>query len=129
MPNSEFADANLEGPEFKIHNSASSLAFVNEVDYWTYPQYYSVLNTWGLGLEDTPLNFEGLKYYAKDSEVLINQLDKLFTRGMLSNETKQLIIDAVDPITGNDPNIDFDYYRVKMALYLILISPDYAILK
>ena len=129
VPNSEFADANLEGPEFKIHNSASSLAFVNEVDYWTYPQYYSVLNTWGLGLEDTPLNFEGLKYYAKDSEVLINQLDKLFTRGMLSNETKQLIIDAVDPITGNDPNIDFDYYRVKMALYLILISPDYAILK
>ena len=128
IPNSEFDAANLIGPEFQIHNSASSLAYVNEVDYWTYPQWYSVLNTWDLGLENTPLDFEALKYYAKDSEVLINQLDKLFTRGQLSNETKQIIMDAVDPISGNNPDTDYMHNRVKMALYLLLISPDYVIL-
>ncbi|ULC60818.1 DUF1800 domain-containing protein [Flaviramulus sp. BrNp1-15] len=129
VPSSEFDAANLLGPEFQIHNSASSLAYVNEVDYWTYPQWYSILNTWDLGLENTPLDFEALKYYAKDSEVLVNQLDKLFTRGQLSNETKQIIIDAVDPINGTNTNVDYMHNRVKMALYLILISPDYVILK
>lgn len=129
VPNAEFTTEALVGPEYAIHNSATSLAFMNEVDFWTSPAYSYVLNTWDLGLEDTPLDFESLKYYAKDSEVLINQLDKLFTRGQLSEETKSLIIQAVDPIEGNNENIDYMYYRVKMALYLILISPDYAILK
>ncbi len=129
IPNAEFTDANLVGPEFKIHNSASSIAYVNEVDYWTYPQYYSVLNTWDLDYEGTPLDFEKLKYYAKDSEVLVNQLDKLFTRGLLSNGTRQIIIDALDPITANSFGTDHEFYRLKMALYLILISPDYTILK
>ncbi len=129
VPNTEFAEAGLLGPEFEIHNSATSLAYLNEVDLWTFPMYYSVLNTWDLGLEDTNLDFEALKYYAKDSEVLVNQLDKLFTRGQLSQQTREAIITAVDPITGSNPDTDYDFYRVKMALYLILISPDYAILK
>jgi len=129
IPNSEFADENLVGPEFKIHNSATSIAYVNEVDLWTTPQYFSVLNTWDLELEDTPLDFDKLKYYAKDPEVLINELDKLFTRGLLSESTRQLITNAIAPLTGNNSNIDYLHYRVKMALYLILISPDYVILK
>lgn len=129
VPNTEFVAANLVGPEFEIHNSATSLSFINEVDLWTYPQYYSVLNTWDLDLEDTPLDFEGLKYFAKDSEVLINQLDKLFTHGQLSNETKLTITEAVDGIENFGGNFDYLHFRVKMALYLILISPDYAILK
>ena len=54
----------------------------------------------------------------------------MFTHGQLSKETKDLITDAIDPIV-NDWNDDFQYtdLRVKMALYLLLISPDYAILK
>lgn len=130
VPNSEFTDAKLMGPEFQIHNSATSIDFINEVDLWTFPQYYSMLNTWEEGMEGRALDFEALKYYAKDSEVLINQLDKLFTHGQLSNETKQLIINAIDPIV-NGWNDDFQYtdLRVKMALYLLLISPDYTILK
>jgi uncharacterized protein (DUF1800 family) len=129
VPNAEFTEANLVGPEFKIHNSATSLSFMNEVDYWTYPQYVSVLNTWDLGIEGVSLDFEGLKYYAKDSEVLINQLDKLFTRGQLSDETRNLIKKAVDGFTISNAGTEYVFYRVKMALYLILISPDYAILK
>lgn len=129
VPNSEFTDANLVGPEFKIHNTASSIAYVNEVDYWTYPNYYSVLNTWDLGIEGVTLNFEGLKYIAKDSEVLINQLDKLFTKGQLSNETRALMKNAIDGVSESNMGADYHHYRVKMALYLILISPDYAILK
>ena len=130
VPNSEFAAAHLVGPEFEIHNSASSIDYINEVDLMTFPQYYSVLTTWDLEMEGRALDFEALNYYAKDSEVLVNQLDKLFTRGQLSTETKQVIIDTIDPIV-NGWNEDFEYtdLRVKLALYLILISPDYTILK
>ena len=129
VPNSEFTDGDLVGPEFQIHNSATSVAFVNEVDLWTFPEYYSVIQNWEEGIESTPLDFEALKYYAEDSEVLINQLDKLFTRGQLSEETRASIKQAVDGLSGNDQNIDYNHFRVKMALYLILVSPDYAILR
>ena len=129
VPNSEFTNANLKGPEFEIHTSASSLAYINEVDYWTNPRYSSMLSTWNLDLEKTPLNFEKLKYYAKDGEVLVNMLDKLFTRGQLSDETKRIITEAIEPIQGTNQNVDYMHNRVKMGLYLILISPDYVILK
>ncbi len=129
-PNGPISDAGLVAPEFQIHNSVTSIGYLNEVDLWTYPNWgYPILNTWDLGLEDATLDFTALKYYAKDPEVLINELDKLFTHGLLSDETRQIIKDAIDPISGNDPSIDYLFYRVKMAVYLLLISPDYAISK
>ena len=39
------------------------------------------------------------------------------------------ITDAVDGITDLGGDFDYEHFRVKMALYLTLISPDYAILK
>ncbi len=130
VPSSEFADANLVAPEFQIHNSATSINYLNQVDAWTNVRWYEVLRTWGLELDGTPLDFEALKYYARDGEVLVNQLDKLFTRGQLSDDTKKIIVDAVEGITrgwGND--VTQTDLRVKMALYLLMISPDYVILK
>lgn len=129
VPNNTFANQDLVGPELKTHNSATSIAYVNEVDSWTWPNYVSVITTPDLGLEGTSLDFSKLKYYAKDPEVLVNELDKLFTRGQLSNETRRIIIEAIDPMIDYQIYIDYLHYRVKMALYLILISPDYAILK
>jgi uncharacterized protein (DUF1800 family) len=129
-PNGPISDADLVGPEFQIHNSVTSIAYLNEIDLWTYPEWgYPVYNTWDLGIEEATLDFTRLNYLAKDPEVLINELDKLFTHGLLSDETRQIIKDAVNPIMGNDPDIDYMHYRVKMALYLLLISPDYAISK
>ncbi len=128
VPNSEFASANLKGPEFQIHTSATSIAYLNEVDRWTSASS-SMFSTWNLDLEKTPLDFEKLKYYAKDGEVLVNMLDKLFSRGQLSDETKKIMTDAIEPIQGTNQNVDYMARRVKMALYLMLISPDYVILK
>ncbi|MDO5981305.1 DUF1800 domain-containing protein [Flavivirga spongiicola] len=128
VPNSEFTNANLKGPEFEIHTSASSLAYLNEVNSWTNTNR-SILQTRNLGLKDTPLDFEKLKYYAQDGEVLVNMLDKLFTRGQLSDETKRIIVDAIEPIKGQNENTDYMHNRVRMGLFLILTSPDYVILK
>jgi len=128
-PNGGIGDQNLVAPEFQIHNSSTSIGYVNIIDYFTSPVWTSIFETWNLELDDPRLEFESLKYWAKDPEVLINHLDKLFTQGLLSQETRVIIRDAITPIQGNDPNIDYMYYRVKMALYLVFISPDYAIQK
>ncbi|NNK87771.1 MAG: hypothetical protein HKO90_05775, partial [Flavobacteriaceae bacterium] len=95
--------------------------------FWTWAGYANIFEVWENSGENATLDFESLKYYAHDSEVLVNRLDKLFMHGMLSDETKQIIKTAVDPIQGTNPDVDYMYYRVKMALYLVLISPDYAI--
>ncbi|MGC6432489.1 MAG: DUF1800 domain-containing protein [Jejuia sp.] len=129
VPNSEFATSNLVAPEFQIHNSATSINYLNQVDAWTNVRWYEVLRTWGLELDGTPLDFEALKYYARDSEVLVNQLDKLFTRGQLSDETKEIIVSAIEPILNGWGDVTYTDLRVEMALYLIMISPDYVILK
>ena len=126
-PNGVISEQNLVAPEFQIHNSFSSLAYVNEVDYWTWAGYSNLFQVWENQGESATLDFEVLKYYARDPEVLINRLDKLFTHGMLSEETKEIMRNAIEPLQGNNPDIDYMYYRVKMALYLILISPDYAV--
>jgi hypothetical protein len=128
-PNGPIGDEGLVAPEFQIHNSSTSIGYINMIDYVTSPEWSSIFETWGLGIEDSSLNFDELKYWAKEPEVLINQLDKLFTHGLLSNETRIIIRDAITPIQGTDTSIDYMYYRVKMALYLLLISPDYAIIK
>lgn len=129
-PNGLISDAGLVAPEFQIHNSYTSVAYVNHVDYWTYIDSYPIYEVWEIDWEDNAkLNFDALKYWAKEPEVLINYLDKLFTHGLLSNETRIIIKDAITPIQGDDTNIDYMHYRVKLALYLLLISPDYAIIK
>lgn len=130
VPNGPISDAGLVAPEFQIHNSSTSLGYVNMVDLITYPEWYPIFENWDINWEDNArLDFEALKYWAKDPEVLLNRLDKLFTHGLLSDDTKNIIVAAITPIQGSDPNVDYMHYRVKMALYLLFVSPEYNILK
>jgi hypothetical protein len=70
-------------------------------------------------------NIEELLPLARDPEVLVNRLDMLFTHGRLSERTRYIIKAAITPIISGN----YRYDRVRLALYLILISPDYSILK
>ena len=73
----------------------------------------------------TSLNIDELKQLARDPEVLINKLDILFTHGQLSPRTRNIIKTALDYLIHGDFRED----RVRLAVYLICISPDYSILK
>ena len=66
-----------------------------------------------------------LEAVANDSENLINELDKIFTHGQLSDETRQLMRDALNPIQTPWDEDSPNGIRVKLALYLMMISPDY----
>ena len=107
-------------PEFQSHNARTSIGFVNFVDQWAVNE--TLLETSGNPSSIVFTNYEALLGYAEDTETLINELDILLTNGMLKDDTRQIITNIVDPI--EDP-----YDKVKLTIYLMVISADYTILK
>jgi len=122
QPIGPIAQQSLIAPEFQIHNTKTSVGYINQVNNWTASNY--VMANW----EDQPwvvLNTDELTPLARDPEVLLNRLDVLFTHGQLTDRTRSIIKSALEPIQRGDYRDD----RVRLALYLLLISPDYAIFK
>jgi uncharacterized protein (DUF1800 family) len=123
QPIGPIADNELAGPEFQIHNSRTSVEYMNQVNDWAVWGY--VMDDWEAENPHVTYNIDELRPLARDPEVLINRLDMMFTHGSLSEGTRQIIKDAITPLINNDFRED----RVRLALYLLLISPDYAIMK
>lgn len=123
QPVGKIAEANLVAPEFQIHNSRSSVGMINHANRWSV--YKTVFNTWEENDPEVHLNVDELKILARDTETLINRLDMLFTHGQLGDRTRRIMKEALDPLIYGHYRDD----RVRLALYLIMISPDYAILK
>ncbi len=126
-PNGPIADANLVAPEFQIHDSYTSVGYVNAFDAFIHDEIPLFGNQSYLGLTDVTFDFTTLKYLAKDDEVLLNHLDMLFTNGQLSNETRTIIKTAMANYTSLDDASLLN--KSKIALWLILVSPDYTIQK
>ena len=116
QPNGLIADADLVAPVFQIHNSSTSIGFINQVEEWTFA--FEPME--GTGVE---LDFEEEFELLDDPEELVDRLDLLLACGQLSDRTKGIIVNAMQS-DDLDP-ID----QLNFALYLIMISPDYAILK
>ena len=123
QPIGPIADNELVGPEFQIHNSRTSVEYINQVNDWAVWGY--VMDDWEAENPHVTYNIDELRPLARDPEVLINRLDMMFTHGSLSEGTRHIIKEAITPMINNDFRED----RVRLALYLLLISPDYAIMK
>ncbi len=122
-PNGAIADRGLVAPEYQIHNSRTSLGYINEVNRWAV--WNAVMYSWE---EDNPaviLNTENLKKYARDTEVLVNKLDMLLTHGQLTDRTRTIIKNALENMIFGEFRED----RVRLAIYLFMISPDYNVLR
>ncbi len=124
QPNGPIADAGLYGPEFQIHNSQTSIGYVNMADIWTIDE----INFWSWENQDYNVytDYSALVEDAQDPEVLINKLDVLLTHGTLSEETRAIIKQAIQPYQGG---MNQRMNRIHLAAYLMMISPDYVILK
>jgi hypothetical protein len=123
QPIGDIADNDLAAPEFQILNSRTSVEFINQVNDWAVWGY--IMDNWELNDPYVTYVLDELKPLARDPEVLINRLDVLFTHGSLSNTTRQIIKEAITPLVNADYRAD----RTRLAMYLILISPDYNIMK
>jgi uncharacterized protein (DUF1800 family) len=111
--------SNLLGPEFQMHNSTSSLRWANSAmsPDWLMGYYW---RTQREGFYE--LDLSDLYPYANDPEALLNQLDKRFTRGQLTSRTRRLIKYNIDR-NLNTKN------RINSAIGILLLSPEYNILK
>jgi hypothetical protein len=68
-----------------------------------------------------PASIETLFY---DTEDLINELDILLTHGQLSDETRQILRNALGPLYSAT-DAEYQFFRTRLAIHLIMISPDY----
>jgi len=65
---------------------------------------------------------------AKDPVALINELDRVFCHGSLSNHTKNILRNTMNQLPPNEWH-DHLEYRVYLTMYILLISPDYAVMR
>ncbi|MEO0468591.1 MAG: DUF1800 family protein [Bacteroidota bacterium] len=146
QPNGIIADLNLFAPEFQIHNSNTSIQYINEVQNWAIyrspidenigNEIYGLIDEFleeadlEIDLEEEDENEEEmppelplmeLQTLADSPEVLLDHLNLLLVHGQLSPESYQSILTAIRALEEAE-------FRVSLALYLIMISPDYTIL-
>lgn len=144
QPKGSIADLNLVAPEFQIHNNITALNFINEVDAWTYhgnvmtPQGYEPGARPDENFNIATLDFTNEIPLVENPEQLVERLNIILAAGQLSDTTKSIIVDAISQLTEDNievpdevenPERRYLERRLHLALYLILISPDYAILK
>ena len=131
-PGGDIAAAGLVAPEYNLHDSRSSIGFINNVRGWNV-WWGNLFHTWDqLGDNYTVHNIDRYKELAKDPEALINELDRVFTHGRLSDNTRTVLRNTAEEfqIYPWDPTSDeYLEYRVYVVTYLLMISPDYAVMR
>ena len=144
-PVGDIAANGLVAPEFKLHNTSTAITYINQVNSWMGGFWYDgdemILHEWGalFWSWNAPPDEEDfvrtvtneLLPYAQDSEYIINDLDIRFCHGQLSDETRQLMRTALNGTywTWNSQVQEYKYLRIRSAIYIMLISPDYNIFK
>ena len=125
QPNGPLSDLELFGPEFEIHNSVTSIGYLNQVNKWT--DRGDVFTAQEL-TEDVEVIKSNYYEMARDPQVMINHLDRLLTKGRLRESTRNAIVEAMNGLPDwNEDNMLRD--RWEIATYIVMISPEFNILK
>jgi hypothetical protein len=138
-PSGPISDSSLVAPEFELLNSANSIKYINLIADMCFGGIYMESITmahpddigipwWGVGInspeDNVTLDFEDeIILASNDVQAMVDRLNILLAGGTASSETLDTISTLID-VEGIAPAD-----RVKVALYLLLISPDYIIQK
>jgi uncharacterized protein (DUF1800 family) len=131
-PPGEIQALGLVAPEFQILNATSAISV---------PNYYhnailGGLHRWGTGdptrnvklnlAPDLPLVIQDANVNA-DIDTLLRRLDLALTCGELSPRQFQIIREALFRI--DEDSWDYENERLRLAIYLIVTSPEFSILR
>ncbi len=114
-PAGEIASADLVAPEFQITTSNSVVGMSNLIDYMLLGDFVTDAPP---PFETVSLSYSDFQPVAGNVEALVDRMDLVFTAGTLDPATRAAIVSVLSDI--DDPNI-----RMRIGLYLFLISPDY----
>ena len=113
--------AGLVGPEFQILNSDSGVKTLNV--------FYSVIERAAGGIFSLDLSPQA--QLSGSTAMLVDNVDLLLTHGTLSDQTRAKVIAAVNGVNSTmvPSGSSLGITKAHMAVYLIMVSPDYAVLK
>ena len=119
QPRGPVGDAGLVAPEFQIQNAVFGIATPN--------LYYNLTNTTvgGFSLDLTA------QAAITDPAALVDNVDLLLTAGTLSSASRAKVVAAVTAVTQAmvPSGSTLALTRARLAVYLVAVSPDYAIQK
>lgn len=116
-PAGEIAAAGLVAPEFQITTTTTVVGITNLVDFAVNGDFVMDAQP---PFGEVTLDLSEFEVLAADPIALMDRLDLLFTSGSLHPDTRAVIVDIIDDIEDLP-------FRARTAIYLMLISPDYAI--
>ena len=127
QPVGDFTSLGLVGPEFKIHDSSTSINYINRL-HSTF--FWNLLgssweNEFNEDLGWLSVNTASIEDLVETPEALFNHLDILVTRGGLTDQTRSFLRETIEEMPNWVDNED----RTQLILYLMMLSPDYTILK
>ncbi len=128
QPVGEISRQDLVAPEFNIHDSSTSINYINLVFSASQWNFYG--STWNneinedLGWLGTRIE-TSVEKFMRDPEELINFLDIMFTRGKLPDRLRN----DIRAFISEQPAWADDYLITTGVMFLIFSSPEYAILK
>jgi uncharacterized protein (DUF1800 family) len=113
-------DAGLVAPEFQILTSVYAITMPNAV--------YNLIQR---GTTQFTLNLADQETLAANPADLLDNLDLYLTHGTLSAQTRSAILTAMQGVTSSmvPSGSTLNLTRARLALYLLSLSPDFAILK
>ncbi len=130
-PNGPISEAGLVAPEFKIHDSRTSVGYMNNVYRWV-QSWGEIMRTWEGGLmNNTEVNWDitDLLEIARDTETYINWIDKHLLGGNMRDSTREIIRHGLDQFRPEVSWHNYQENRVRIGMYLALISPEYSIMR
>jgi uncharacterized protein (DUF1800 family) len=139
QPNGPVKNAGKFAPEFQILNAQTLAAYINGLNRWLIND--DPVEFWGLFTneqykadQDPRFNFTADYPLARNNRLteLLDKYNLLFAGGKLTEPTVQIIKNAISQMPYSEdsngvPNADDANRRVRIALVLILSSPDYLI--
>jgi uncharacterized protein (DUF1800 family) len=117
-PAGELGSAGMVAPEFQITTDSTIVGGANLMAYALYATQSIDTPT---GFTTIHLDLSDLEALAGDVDALVDRIDLEFTAGRMDAATKSAIRTAITPVANDAPG------RTKLALYLALISPAYAV--
>ncbi len=117
QPPGTIKDLGLTGPEFQITNAVTGI---------TLPNLFFSSVFWGYPGPNVEIDISPITAMAGDIDAMLDYLDSLLTYGSLGESTRQTVYYA---LTRSDTAYIDNQQRAQLAIFLIVTSPDFAVIR